>query len=107
MTAYRILYLTVANQQAGLALARWLVAERLAACAHLLPAGRSCYWWEGELVEQDEIVVIAKTRAELVATAIEKIAERHDYDCPCILSLPIDQGFGPFLTWISQQTAAD
>jgi periplasmic divalent cation tolerance protein len=106
MVPYRLLYITVADDAAGRALARRLVEERLAACTHLLPAGRSFYWWEGDLVESAELVLIAKTRADLTQTAIETIAGWHDYDCPCILSLPIDDGHPPFLAWISDQTRA-
>ena len=106
MVDYRLLYLTVADAAAGRDLARRLVEQRLAACAHLLPAGQSFYWWEGDLVEQSEQVVLVKTTAELAARAIEQVAAWHDYQCPCVLSLAIDDGHGPFLAWISEQTRA-
>ena len=106
MTSYRLLYITVADHAAGRSLARRLVEERLAACAHLLPLGQSFYWWEGELVESGEMVLLAKTRADLAQTTIETIAGWHDYDCPCVLSLAVDSGWPPFLEWISQETKA-
>jgi periplasmic divalent cation tolerance protein len=104
MNSFRLLYITVADHASGRALASWLVNERLAACAHLTAVGQSFFWWEGEVQEQTEMVVIAKTRSDLVEQAIAEIAARHAYDCPCILSLKIEEGFIPFLEWINQET---
>jgi periplasmic divalent cation tolerance protein len=83
-----------------------MVEERLAACAHLLPAGESFYRWEGELMEEAEFVIIAKTRADLVETAIARIAAWHDYQVSCILALPIEEGHQPFLRWVDGGVAA-
>jgi len=107
MVPYRLLYVTVADHAAGRELARRLVEEKLAACAHLLPLGQSFYWWEGDLVESSEMLVLAKTREDLAQTAIETIAGWHEYDCPCVLSLPIDAGFPPYLDWVTAETRAE
>ena len=102
MASYRILYLTVPNAELGRSLARRMVEERLVACAHLLPAGESFYRWEGKLMEEAELVIVAKTTAEMAETAIAKIAEWHEYEVPCVLSLPIDAGHQPFLRWVDE-----
>ena len=107
MTGYRLLYLTVPDRESGRALARRMVEEKLAACAHLFPAGVSFYRWEGEMMAEPEHIVIAKTTADLASTAIDRIAEWHAYDIPCVLSLPIEGGYGPFLKWIDDETGRD
>jgi len=106
MTDYRLLYLTVPNAETGRLLARRLVEERLAACAHMLPAGESFYRWEGKLMEEAELVIVAKTRADLAEEAIAKIAEWHEYEVPCVLALPIDAGHQPFLRWIDGEVGS-
>jgi len=106
MSAYRLLYLTVPDPASGRVLARRMVEEKLAACAHLFPAGESFYEWEGKLMAEPEHIIIAKTRADLVETAIDKIAEWHSYEIPCVLSLPIEGGHQPFLKWIDGQTGS-
>lgn len=100
MTEYRLLYLTVPDAETGRALARRMVEERLAACAHLLPAGESFYRWEGELMREAEHVIIAKTGAGMAERAIARLAEWHPYEVPCVLALPVDAGHQPFLRWI-------
>ena len=104
MEEYRLLYLTVPGEAEGRDIATRLVEEGLAACAHLFPAGRSFYRWEGKLMEESEMVVIAKTRSDLARIAIDRIAEWHSYDVPCVLALPIEAGHQPFLKWISAET---
>lgn len=104
MSPYRLLYLTVSDQASGRMLARRMVEEKLAACAHLFPAGESFYEWEGELMAEPEHIIIAKTRADLAQAAIDKIAEWHAYEIPCVLSLPVEGGHAPFLEWIDGQT---
>jgi len=83
-----------------------MVEARLAACAHLRPAGESFYRWQGKLMEEAEFVIIAKTRADLVETAIARIADWHDYEVPCILALPIEEGHQPFLRWVDGEVGA-
>jgi periplasmic divalent cation tolerance protein len=107
MSTYRLLYLTVPDQASGRALARRMVEERLAACAHLFPAGESFYEWEGKLMAEPEHIVIAKTRADLAQTAIDKIAEWHSYEIPCVLSLSIEGGHQPFLRWIDSSLRSE
>jgi periplasmic divalent cation tolerance protein len=83
-----------------------MVEEKLAACAHLLPAGESFYRWEGKLMTEPEHILIAKTTAEMASAAIARVAEWHDYEIPCVLSLPIEGGHLPFLRWIDQESGS-
>ena len=106
MDGYRLLYLTVPTEAEGRELARRMVEEKLVACAHLFPAGFSVYRWEGKVMEESEMVLIAKTRSDLVIEAIDRIAKWHSYDVPCVLALPIEAGNESFLKWISAETKA-
>lgn len=81
-----------------------LVAERLAACANLLPGMESVYRWQGKVESETEIVIIAKTRESLFEQLRARIVELHSYDCPCIVALPITDGHPEFLSWIRQNT---
>ena len=64
----------------------------------------SIYWWDGEIQDDREVVLIAKTKASLVSEVIEKVKSIHSYDCPCIVSLPILDGNKPFLEWVGDET---
>ncbi|HMK46663.1 MAG TPA: divalent-cation tolerance protein CutA [Methanocella sp.] len=88
--------------EAGL-IARYLVEERLIACANFYVVS-SVFRWEGNLEEGGEVAMICKTRTELVATAITRIKELHSYKLPCITSWKIDEGYGPYLDWVRGET---
>ncbi len=102
--AARFVYITARDRDEALALGRLLVEERLAACANILPQMTSLYWWNGELTEDREAVLIAKTTDERIEALIERVRERHSYECPCIVSWPIDRGNKAYLEWLVGQT---
>ncbi|MEM9749944.1 MAG: divalent-cation tolerance protein CutA, partial [Pseudomonadota bacterium] len=57
-----LVYMTAPDEATAMGLARALVERRLAACANVIPGMRSVYRWKGEIEEDGELIVIAKTR---------------------------------------------
>ncbi len=104
MTDVCLVYMTVGDEEEAHRIAKTLVSERLAACANVLGPIRSYYWWQGEVQEDAEQVVIAKTQCSLVPALTDKVRSIHSYDCPCVLSLPVSGGNGAFLDWIAAET---
>ena len=102
--SYSLIYITAADAEEAKALGRALVEARLAACANVLPGTVPIFWWEGEVQEGSEAALIAKTRAPLVDKVIEFVKERHSYECPCVVALPIEKGNPAFLEWIAEET---
>ncbi len=80
-----------------------LVSARLAACVNILDNMSSVYLWQGEIQEDTEVVMIAKTTEDRIPELIEKVRSMHSYDCPCIVSLPVLGGNQPFLDWIAAE----
>lgn len=64
-------------------LAKTLVEERLAACVNVVTC-QSVYRWEGEIHDDDEVILLVKTTTEATDRAVERIEELHPYDVPCI-----------------------
>lgn len=101
----QFVYITTAGMEEARRIGRALVEARLAACVNILDGMSSIYWWEGEIEEGRETVLIAKTRADLVERLTAKVRELHGYDCPCIVALPISGGNPAFLEWIAAETS--
>lgn len=102
---FNLVYITAASAQEARAIGRTLVEERLAACANVIDAMVSYYWWEGKLQEDSEAVLIAKTRATLVEALIARVKALHSYDCPCVVAVPIVAGNPDYLDWLGRETA--
>ena len=97
------IYMTASSKAEAQKIGRALVESRLAACVNILDNMQSIYRWEEKIQEDSEVVLIAKTTETLVPRLIDKVKSLHTYDCPCIVSLPVLDGYPPFLDWIKTE----
>ena len=102
---YCMIYITAGSRSEAEAIARALVGEKLAACANILGESHSIYRWQNKVEEAQEIVVIAKTRADLADAAIARIKALHSYDVPCAVAYAMAAGLPDYLDWIERETA--
>lgn len=101
-----LIYMTASSEKEALNIGKTLVSERLAASVNLVGPVRSIYWWEGEIQDEREVVIVAKTSAALVEKLTERVVSMHSYICPCVVSIPIEKGHQAFLDWIGEVTGA-
>jgi len=87
-------------------IARVLVEERLAACVNRVPGLTSVYRWQGEIHEDNEVLLLIKTRRELFELLRARIIELHPYDVPEVIALEITAGHTPYLEWLRTETKA-
>ena len=99
-----IVYITAKDKEEARKIGRELVETRLAACVNIIDNMNSMYWWEGEIQDDNEAVLIAKTKESLVPELIKKVKSLHSYSCPCIVSLPILDGNKEYLDWLEKET---
>ena len=100
-----LVYMTAGSVDGARKIGASLVERRLAACVNILPGMLSQYRWEGSVRTDEEAVLIAKTRSDLVDALTGHVRGIHSYDCPCIVALPIKGGNPDFLQWIADETA--
>ena len=98
----RFVYMTCSTAEEARLIGRALVQEHIAACVNILGEIESIYEWQGELCEECEVAMIAKTTATRMPALIVRVKELHSYDCPCIIGLPIGEGPQPYLDWLSE-----
>ena len=97
------IYMTAGSKDEAKKIGKELVASRLAACVNILDNINSIYRWDGEIHNDTEVVMIAKTTENRVPELVEKVKSMHSYDCPCIVSLPVLGGHQPYLDWIAEE----
>ena len=85
-------------------IAEKLIAERLAACVHIMPPHQSIYRWQGKVERTVEVNLLIKTQSTLFDAVKAAVLDIHNYDVPCIVSWRAEDGHGPFLDWVSEQT---
>jgi len=102
----RTLYFTAASRDAALRIVRLLVEERLVACANVIDGVTSVYQWENQLHEDREVAVFAKTTEALAEEAIQRVRQRHDYDCPCVTTWKVNAA-KDYVSWVHNETRKD
>jgi periplasmic divalent cation tolerance protein len=98
-------YVSLGPREDALAIGRALVEERLAAAVNLQHGVRSVYRWRGTVEEATEVLLIVKTRAELVPRLTARVVALHSYQCPAVVAVPVCGGNPDYLAWIEEQTA--
>ncbi len=83
---------------------RFLVQERLVACAQIIPWIESIYMWDNRLETGQESKVILKTRAAKFDKVKEVILSNAKYEVPEITYSSIEGGNIEYLTWLRDST---
>jgi periplasmic divalent cation tolerance protein len=99
-------YVTTGSVEEAERLARAVVSERLAACANMIPGMRSVYWWQDEMGEAEETIVVFKTRRDRFDALAARVKALHSYECPCVVALPVTAGLPAYLGWIFSESVA-
>jgi periplasmic divalent cation tolerance protein len=86
---------------------RVLVEQRLAACVNILPGMISHYRWQGAIERAEETVMLIKTRASLAEAVRAWVKDKHSYEAPAILVLPIESVDQTYLAWLMAGTDND
>lgn len=94
------LLMTAPDEETGRRIARALVEERLAACVNVLPGVHSIYRWKGAVEESDEVMLVAKTRAERAPALAARVRALHPYELPEVVALPVTDGSRAYLRWV-------
>lgn len=97
------LYVTVPDMEVARVIAGGAVRERFAACANILPQMVAVYEWDGDIEEENEMIVILKTRSSVAKDLAGWIADHHPYEVPCILEIPLGRGNAPYVNWLRNQ----
>jgi periplasmic divalent cation tolerance protein len=100
MSEVRLVFMTAPDAALAGQIASTLVEEELVACGNILPAVRSIYRWEGKVCDDPEVLVIFKTLVDKVPLVAERIQALHPYDCPEVVSVPVDGGSSAYLEWV-------
>ena len=99
-----VVLVTTATREEGETIARLLVEDRLVACVNVVPQVRSVFRWEGALSQEDETLLVIKSRRDRFPALVAAVKNLHSYRVPEIIALPIVEGSAEYLQWIDEAT---
>jgi len=99
-----VVLVTTPNREVAERIARRLVEARLAACINIVGGIKSTYWWKGKIEEDNEVLMIIKTRLDLFNELVEEVKKNHVYEVPEVIALPIIIGYRDYIDWLEEET---
>ncbi len=104
---YIVVFITVPEIEVGENIAKILVEEKLAACVNITGKVNSTYFWQGNIENDDEYLLIIKTRKDKFKELEKKVKGNHPYTVPEIIAIPIVLGSEDYLNWIDETLDRD
>ncbi len=77
-----------------------LVEEELAACVNRLDC-RSTYRWDGEVVDEPEVVLLAKTTDRGYGALRDRVVALHPHEVPCVKRFDETDLLDAFGEWVA------
>jgi periplasmic divalent cation tolerance protein len=97
---YQIVFMTASSMDEAEGIAEALVDRSLAACVNIIGSCRSVYRWNGDIVKDNEVLLLAKTKRENFEAIVSMVTELHSYDVPEIIAtdlMQLSDGYAGFL----------
>ena len=98
-----VILITTGSDDEARKVADVLLAQKKAACVNIVPRVNSLFWWQGKINSDEEILLIIKTRASILAEVVNLVKKVHSYEVPEIIALPIIGGNEEYLKWIGEE----
>lgn len=95
-------YIT-APPEAADELARGLVEKGYAACVNAVPC-TSTYSWDGEIVQEEEMILIAKTTASTYSELVDWVRTEYPHEVPCIERFDETDVLPDYNNWVAEVT---
>jgi periplasmic divalent cation tolerance protein len=103
MSEQLVVLMTAGSQEEADQVAQALVTEMLAACVNVIPGVTSIYKWEGKVQRDQEWLLVAKSRRDVLDALVRRVQALHSYDVPEVIALPLVGGSEAYLRWIDRE----
>ncbi|AJF61177.1 TPA: divalent-cation tolerance protein CutA [Candidatus Woesearchaeota archaeon] len=100
----RLVYITARNSAEAKKISGHLLKKKLAGCVNIFPV-ESMYWWDGEMQEDVEFVLLVKTANDNFERIEKAVLEIHSYEIPAIYSWKVDKISRKYDEWISKNSS--
>jgi periplasmic divalent cation tolerance protein len=104
MTDKIVVFSTCGSEEEAVRIARTVIEAQLAACVNIVPAIRSIYRWQDSIQDEQEWLLVMKTKRDLFTALSARLQTVHSYEVPEAIALPIVDGLPDYLAWIDRES---
>ncbi len=95
-----IVMVTVDSEEQAKRISDILLERRLVACVNRIGSVESFYWWKGKVDYGRELLLLMKSRGELLEEIVRLVKGNHSYEVPEVVAVPVIGGNADYLRWI-------
>lgn len=106
-TGYSLVLVTAPELKTARRLAQAALKRRLVACANIVPALESHYWWQGKIERSPEVLLLLKSKTSRLRALEKLVLEQHPYDTPEFVVLNVQAATERYLNWWNRCVAAE
>lgn len=99
-----VIFVTAKDADEARKISQKLLEEKLIACANIAGSVESLFWWEGKIDRAGEVLLVLKSRAELLDKITAAVKAAHSYDVPEVIAMPVVGGNPDYLKWVEEST---
>jgi periplasmic divalent cation tolerance protein len=99
-----LVIVTCPTQRDAERIAGLLLEKRLAACINILAGVSSFYWWKGRVESASEVLLLIKTKQDLLEELELEVKKAHPYELPEIIAFRVERGSKEYLDWVRGET---
>ena len=107
MADARVVLVTCANEEEARRIGESLVLEKLAACANIVSGVMSIFFWQGQLRNEKEVLLILITRPATYGALEKRVLALHSYETPEVIALAVEDGSPAYLRWLHEMTGPE
>ena len=100
MKGIKFFYITCSKKKEASKIAKFLVKNKLVACANIINNVDSIFLWKKNIKQVKEVLIVGKTMNKNVQKIIKIVKKLHSYEVPCVIFFDIKNGNTDFLKWI-------
>jgi periplasmic divalent cation tolerance protein len=95
-----VLFSTTGSLEEASRIADHLVSNHIVACVNIVPSIHSIYWWDNKVQQDQEVLMILKTRKSKLEELEKAIRTLHTYQTPELIAWNLDYGIREYVDWI-------
>ncbi len=97
---YIVVLITCSSKEEAEEISKGLIERKLAACVNVISNIDSYFWWKGKVDYAKELLLVIKTKINVLHELIKFVKSVHSYETPEIIALPVIAGLSNYLKWV-------
>ena len=102
-TEYFLCITTVTSRDEANRIKNLVMTKRLTACVSIIPGVESTYHWRDQIKENEELIMIFKSKKYRLEKLKREVLVAHSYEIPEFIAIPIVDGGLHYFSWIDRE----